>query len=387
MNALVIGGNSGIGLAIACQLVKKDYNKVYIFGKGDIDYDVLSDSIAEAFRKKVIYRKIDLVNLDLSFLKSIDDINALFVTAGFGRATLFSNLTCKEIENLIKVNLCSVVEIVKFFYDSINSQNDFFTSIMVSICGRVVSPFFSVYSATKGGLRFFIESINCELQSNGIKNRILEVSPGSIDGTGFGGGKTKLNILECLAHEIVEKTFSRETLFIPKHDSIFRDVIRRYEKDPIKFGLDSYKYKASSGRIVNKSNLIIGYLSGTFDLFHVGHLNLLKRAKEQCDYLIVSVHRSGAWKGKETFIPYNERVEIVKSIKYVDEIADDYAEDSDAWDVYHYDRLFVGSDYKGTDRFNRYEELLSGKAAIVYFPYTQGTSSTQLRDALKKNNK
>ena len=72
------------------------------------------------------------------------------------------------------------------------------------------------------------------------------------------------------------------------------------------------------------------------------------------------------------------------AIKWVDLVVEDFLEDSDAWDKYHYDLLFVGSDYKGTERFNRYEELLKGKAKIVYFPYTQGTSSTQLRERLKK---
>lgn len=124
----------------------------------------------------------------------------------------------------------------------------------------------------------------------------------------------------------------------------------------------------------------IGYLSGTFDLFHVGHLNLLRRAKQQCDYLIVGVHDSGAWKGKETFIPFEERVQIVGSCKYVYKVVKSCREDSDAWDLWHYDKLFVGSDYKGTERFNRYEEYFKDKGVqIVYFPYTQSTSSTQIR--------
>jgi len=115
-------------------------------------------------------------------------------------------------------------------------------------------------------------------------------------------------------------------------------------------------------------------------LFHVGHLNLLKRAKQQCDYLIVGVHGSGAWKGKETFIPLEERKAIVAACKYVDKVVDSCPEDSDAWDLWHYDRLFVGSDYKGTERFNRYEEYFKDKGVeIVYFPYTQSTSSTQIR--------
>ena len=126
--------------------------------------------------------------------------------------------------------------------------------------------------------------------------------------------------------------------------------------------------------------MVIGYLSGTFDLFHIGHLNLIRRAKEQCDYLIVAVHDSGKWKGKETFIPFEERKEIVGACRYVDQVVDSPVEDSDAWELYHFDKLFVGSDYKGTERFNRYEEFFKDKGVeIVYFPYTQSTSSTQIR--------
>ena len=126
--------------------------------------------------------------------------------------------------------------------------------------------------------------------------------------------------------------------------------------------------------------MTIGYLSGTFDLFHIGHLNLIRRAKEQCDFLIVAVHDSGKWKGKETFIPFEERKEIVGACRYVDQVVDSPVEDSDAWELYHFDKLFVGSDYKGTERFNRYEEFFKDKGVeIVYFPYTQSTSSTQIR--------
>ena len=132
-----------------------------------------------------------------------------------------------------------------------------------------------------------------------------------------------------------------------------------------------------------KKKYKIGYTQGVFDMFHIGHLNLINHAKEYCDYLIVGVHKSGAWKGKETFIPFEERKEIVKNIKYVDHVVESYVEDSEAYNVFHYDKLFVGSDYKGTERFNRYEEYFKDKGVeIIYFPYTQGTSSTQLRATL-----
>ena len=160
-------------------------------------------------------------------------------------------------------------------------------------------------------------------------------------------------------------------------------MIERYRADPHAFGLQSYAYKENSGRKQNRSQAVIGYLSGTFDLFHIGHLNLLRRAKQHCDYLIVGVHTSGKWKGKETFIPLEERKAIVAACRYVDKVVNACVEDSDAYALWHYDRLFVGSDYKGTERFRRYEEYFQDKGVqIIYFPYTTGTSSTELRQAL-----
>ena len=110
---------------------------------------------------------------------------------------------------------------------------------------------------------------------------------------------------------------------------------------------------------------------------------MLKRAKAECDYLIVGVHKDGSWKGKETYIPFEERVAILQACKYVDKVVESFPEDSDAYIAFSINKLFVGSDYKGTERFRKYEEFFADKnVEIVYFPYTQGTSSTQLRNKI-----
>lgn len=382
--ALVVGGNSGIGLSIVSHLLLRGVEKIIVVGKDEIDLSDVSEDLKQEFKDRVVCHTQNFVSLDLDVFKDAEDIDTLIITTGFGRVALFEDLTDAEVNNLIKVNFESVARIIKHFYHRIANHKDFYTAVLVSICGQIVSPFFSVYGAAKGGLRYLIENLNCELNSNHYSNRILDVSPGSLKGTAFSGGKNNLSLLDDISENIIDKMLSRETIYIPKYEEIYKDVLSRYFADRTKFGLDSYKFKVESGRITNRPQVTIGYLSGTFDLFHIGHLNLLRRAKEQCDYLIVSVHNSGAWKGKETFIPYEERRAIVESIKYVDEVVEDFREDYDAWDKYHYDKLFVGSDYKGTERFNRYEELLRGKAEIVYFPYTKGTSSTQLREAISK---
>jgi glycerol-3-phosphate cytidylyltransferase len=149
--------------------------------------------------------------------------------------------------------------------------------------------------------------------------------------------------------------------------------------------VDSYRYKMESGRFNLEPQIKIGYMSGTWDLFHVGHLNLIKRAKQYCDYLVVGVHKDASHKGKETFIPLEERMEIVRNIKWVDQVIVSMREDSDVYStgLVKYDYLFVGSDYKGTERFNRYEVYFADKGVkIVYFPYTKGTSSTHIRNLI-----
>ena len=129
---------------------------------------------------------------------------------------------------------------------------------------------------------------------------------------------------------------------------------------------------------------VIGYTTGVFDMFHIGHLNILKNAKERCDYLIVGVSTDELVlreKKKTPVIPFNERVEIIKAIKYVDQVVpqenkDKYA----AWEKYGFDKMFVGSDWKGTPAWDKYEEQFSEIAVeIIYLPHTDGTSSTILR--------
>ena len=134
----------------------------------------------------------------------------------------------------------------------------------------------------------------------------------------------------------------------------------------------------------------IGYTTGVFDLFHIGHLNILKKAKESCDYLIVgvTVDELVAYKGKKAIIPFEERKAIVEAIKYVDEVVPQKSMDKmEAWNTYHFDRMFVGDDWKGTPAWNHWEEEFAKLGVgIVYFPYTNSTSSTALRDAIRKLN-
>lgn len=382
MKALVIGGSNGIGLAITKNLIAKGY-EIEILDRHGPETSVLPDG-------KYNHHYCDLLDLDQDIISSLaqdPEISVLMITAGFGRVADFEYFHTSEIKNMMMVNATATIQILRLFYERIKGTEPFYCGVMGSISGLMTSPSAAVYAASKAAICRLIESVNIELEVAGTKNRILNVSPASFKGSRFYGGSNQLELLEGLAEAIVGHLLAADTLFIPQYDETFKAVLERYHDDPHEYGLHSYQYKKESGRLDNSRRVIIGYLSGTFDLFHVGHLNLLRRAKSQCDYLIVGVHNSGAWKGKETFIPFEERMQIVGSCKYVDKVVQSCTEDSDAWDLWHYDRLFVGSDYKGTERFNRYEQFFNGKnVEIVYFPYTKGTSSTQIRETIMRRN-
>ena len=134
---------------------------------------------------------------------------------------------------------------------------------------------------------------------------------------------------------------------------------------------------------------VIGYTTGVYDLFHIGHLNLLKRAKLECDYLIVGVTTDElceSRKGRRPFIPFVERMEIVEHMKFVDEVVPQTTMDKlEAWNNFKFQKMFVGDDWKGTDKWNKLEqEFAELGVEIVYFPYTTHTSSSKLREALSK---
>ena len=134
--------------------------------------------------------------------------------------------------------------------------------------------------------------------------------------------------------------------------------------------------------------MIIGYTSGVYDLFHVGHLNLLRNAKGMCDKLIVGVSTDELveYKNKKAIIPHVERMEIVRALRYVDSvIAQENLNKFEMWEKLKFDVLFVGDDWYKTEKWEQVEEQLKSVGVrVVYFPYTKGTSSTLLNDVLLK---
>lgn len=135
--------------------------------------------------------------------------------------------------------------------------------------------------------------------------------------------------------------------------------------------------------------MIVGYTTGVYDMFHIGHLNILKRAKEQCDYLIVGVSTDELVqhdKNKTPIIPFEERCAIVEAIRYVDKVVPQTDKNKfAAWEKYHFNKMFVGSDWKGTTQWAKFEEEFSPVGVeIVYLDHTDGISSTILRNRLNE---
>lgn len=138
-----------------------------------------------------------------------------------------------------------------------------------------------------------------------------------------------------------------------------------------------------------KKKYRVGYTQGVFDMFHIGHLNLLKNSKEQCDYLIVGVNSDilvKTYKHKQTVIPECSRLKIVDAIKYVDRSLLSHTLDKKImYEQLHFDVIFIGNDWKGNERWKHTEEDLRMYGVdVVYLPYTEGISSTGLLKSEEK---
>lgn len=133
----------------------------------------------------------------------------------------------------------------------------------------------------------------------------------------------------------------------------------------------------------------IGYTTGVFDMFHIGHLNILERAKAQCEFLVVGVSTDElveSYKHKTPVIPFEERKRIVSAIRYVDQVVPQTTMDKmEAWERIHFDVVFHGDDWKGSKLYEEAEKQLKTVGCdMVFLPHTQGTSSTLLTEALHK---
>lgn len=239
---LVVGGANGIGLAIAHEMANREgTEKVYVVDKAPLQ--------EEYAHPKIQSFQFDLTSEDYSFFDRFDDIDALMITAGFGKLSLFKDVPENYIMNSFNVNTIPVMRLVHKFYGKLEAKENFYCGVMVSIAGFMSSPFFAVYGATKAALKIFIESVNVELSKAGTSNRILNVSPGSLKGTSFSNGKTDLSLTAPMAKAIIDHLEAKDDLFIPQYEEVFKEVLKRYHKDFRAEGEHSYDYKLNSGRV------------------------------------------------------------------------------------------------------------------------------------------
>lgn len=165
--------------------------------------------------------------------------------------------------------------------------------------------------------------------------------------------------------------------FSNKNENLLIEVLNKLKSNLV---FDSYssnkKYK-------------IGYTTGVFDLFHIGHLNIIRKAKECCDFLIVGVSTDENvmnYKNKKPIIPYEERAAIIESLKFVNRVVPQVNMDKlQAWENLKFDVVFHGDDWKGSSMYNEIEQQFKEVGVdMFFFPYTKGTSSTKLSSVLSK---
>lgn len=172
-----------------------------------------------------------------------------------------------------------------------------------------------------------------------------------------------------------------EIVYLPHTDGISSTQLTEFIKKELN-DINSINNNGGGGRVV-------GYTTGVFDLFHIGHLNILRCAKEKCDKLIVGVSTDEnvlSYKHKKPAIPFDKRVQIIKAIRYVDfVVAQSDMDKFKAWEKLHYNVMFHGSDWQNSSMYNEIEEKLRTVGVKVEFlPHTDGISSTQLTKFIKE---
>ncbi len=343
---MIAGGTSGIGLALAYRLAEMN-NTVYILGRHD----------PAAADGRIKFIRMNLLHPDFGALDDLD-INGLIISAGFGRLAYFEDITLPEIKNSFRVNTLAVLELIKKYYEALSGQEPFPCAVISSITGAISSPLYALYSSTKAAVFRFIESLNVELEHKGTVNRILNVAPGRIKGTRFHDKENDLNLLWDLADRIIQRMYCHDTLYIPDYGNVYKSVIERYRSDSEQFGRESLQYKLENSVLAERAQVKKGYLSGTFYPFDAGRADILRRASGHCDYLVAGVYAPPA---EAAAVPLEETLEIVRSIRYVDEAFACPEDDAGAYDTVKYDYLFVEPDRTDAGLIKRCEEYFKGR--------------------------
>ncbi len=232
---VIIGGTSGLGLSFAIEL-RNRFSKASILVVGQTKPNDLCAKFS-----------LDFLQIDLSTphhdWNFCSDSNFIVYAAGVGRITPFDEIEEKDINKTISVNATNVIHLLNSKKKELISVNSCQISIITSIAGKIPSPLFALYAASKALVSSYISSVNIELAKKETKNRIIEIAPGHIDGTALYGKKTNLDKLTNVSKTILNQIENKKYLIIPQDEKMYLEILERAHKNPLEFGNQSYDYK------------------------------------------------------------------------------------------------------------------------------------------------
>ena len=232
---VIIGGTSGLGLSLAIELRNRFSNSnILVVGK------TKPLDLCDKFSLDFLQIDLSSPHYDWNFCS---DSNFIVYAAGVGRITPFDEIEEKDINSTISVNATNAIHLINSKKKELISVNSCQISVVTSIAGKIPSPLFALYAASKALVSSYISSINIELAKRETKNLILEIAPGYIEGTALYGNKTNLDKLIEVSKTILDEIENKKNLIIPQNEKMYLEIIEKAHKNPIEFGNQSYDYK------------------------------------------------------------------------------------------------------------------------------------------------
>jgi len=232
---VIIGGTSGLGLSLAIELRNRFINKnILVVGQ------TRPKDLCDKFNLDFLKIDFSSPHYDWNFCS---DSNFIIYSAGVGQITNFDEIEEKDINRTISINATNAIHLINSKKKELISKNNCQISIVTSIAGKIPSPLFALYAASKALVSSYISSINIELGKRETKNRIIEIAPGYIDGTAFYGQKTNIDKLIILSKKILNEIEKKKYLIIPQDEKMYLEILERANKKPFEFGNQSYDYK------------------------------------------------------------------------------------------------------------------------------------------------
>ena len=232
---VIIGGTSGLGLSIAIELRDRFSNaNILLVGQ------TKPEDLCTKFRFDFMQIDLSFPNYDWNFCL---DSNFIIYAAGVGRIIPFEEIEEDEINKTISINAINAIHLINSKKKELISKDNCQISIVTSIAGKIPSPLFALYAASKALLCSYISSVNIELLKKKSKNRIIEIAPGYIEGTAFYGKKINLDKLSSISKTILNEIENKKFLIIPQDEKMYLEILEKAHKKPLEFGNQSYEYK------------------------------------------------------------------------------------------------------------------------------------------------